>query len=137
MLAVPTQPAFANHHSNLPIGFVTFVLILIFLKIEHNRKPMAIKTQLKKLDPIGAIMLLASVCCLLLALQWGGHAHAWRSATIIGLFIGFGLLFILFGIIQWKMGEDATIPFRVLKQRSILYASAFLFFIAMSNYVVS
>jgi fatty acid desaturase len=126
-----------NPYRNLPIGFVAFVLIFIFLKIENKRTPMALKARLMQLDPLGAVMLLASVVCLLLALQWGGQAHPWNSATIIGLFIGFGLLFILFSFIQWKMGENATIPLRVLKQRSILSASAFLFFIAMSNYVAS
>jgi hypothetical protein len=110
---------------------------LIFLKIENKRTPMTLKARLMQLDPLGAVMLLASVVCLLLALQLGGQIHPWNSATIIGLFIAFGLLFILFSFIQWKMGENATIPLRVLKQRSILFASAFLFFIAMSNYVVS
>lgn len=124
-------------YRNLPIGFVTFVLIMIFLKIENKRTPMTLKARIMQLDPLGALMLLASVVCLLLALQWGGQAHPWNSATIVGLLVGFGVLFILFGFIQWTMGEDATVPLRVLKQRSILSASAFLFFIAMSNYVVS
>ena len=116
---------------------MTFILILLFLKIEHKRTPMSLKTRIMQLDPLGAVMLLASVVCLLLALQWGGQAHAWNSATIIGLLVGSGLLFIVFAFVQWRMGEDATIPLRVLKLRSILCASAFLFFIAMSNYVVS
>ncbi|KAH7387003.1 hypothetical protein DE146DRAFT_635767 [Phaeosphaeria sp. MPI-PUGE-AT-0046c] len=121
---------------NLPISFVTFVQILMFLEIKNKRAPMTLKARVMQLDPLGAILLLTSVVCLLLALQWGGQAHPWKSATIIGLLVGSGLLFILFGFMQWKMGENATIPLRVLKQRSILFTSSFLFFIAMSNYVV-
>lgn len=123
---------------NVPIGAFTFFLVLIFLKHKEDKPhPGTILEQMKQLDPIGAATIIAAVCCLFLALQWGGHSKPWKSATIIGLFIGFGMLFFFFCFAQYKMGENATTPLRVLRQRSILFGALFLFSSAMSAYVVS
>ncbi|KAF2242512.1 efflux pump antibiotic resistance protein [Trematosphaeria pertusa] len=121
---------------NVPIGAFTFFLVLIFLKHKEDKPhPGTILEQMKQLDPIGAATIIAAVCCLFLALQWGGHSKPWKSATIIGLFIGFGMLFFFFCFAQYKMGENATTPLRVLRQRSILFGALFLFSSAMSAYV--
>lgn len=82
-------------------------------------------------------MFIGAICCLLLALQWGGQTRPWNSSTIIGLLVGFGLLSCVFGYLQWKLGERATIPLRVLRQRSILTGSGVLFFLGASTYVVN
>ncbi|KAF2680027.1 efflux pump antibiotic resistance protein [Lentithecium fluviatile CBS 122367] len=118
------------------IGAITFVLVLIFCKHkEEDRQPITLPQQIKQMDPIGASAMTAAICCLFLALQWGGHSKPWNSATIIGLFVGFGLILIVFCITQYKMKENATTPLRVLKQRSILFGALFLFSMAMSAYV--
>lgn len=89
------------------------------------------------MDFAGAATLIASVACLLLALQWGGTSYPWRSSRIVGLLIGFTFLMVAFWFLQWKLGDRATIPIKVLLQRSILMSSVFSFFIHMSNYLVS
>ncbi len=62
---------------------------------------------------------LPSIVCLLLALQWGGSTYAWSNGRIIALLVLFGLLFIFFiGVQIWKQ-ELATVPPRILRQRSI------------------
>lgn len=88
------------------------------------------------MDFAGATLFLGAICCLILALQWGGQTLPWSSSTVIGLFIGSGLLSLLFAFVQWKRGDDALIPLRVLRQRSILMGSCYLFFFGMLNYVV-
>jgi fatty acid desaturase len=84
----------------------------------------------------GAALLIAAVCCLLLALQWGGTVSPWKSSRIIGLFVGFGLLFSVFGILQWKLEDDATTPLRILRQRSIYMGSSFVTFTNMAIFTV-
>jgi hypothetical protein len=76
------------------------------------------------------------VACLLIALQWGGHTIPWKSSKVIGLFIGFGLLIIAFGLIQWRRGERATIPLRILRQRSILLGCIYVALFDMAAYAV-
>jgi hypothetical protein len=85
-------------------------------------------TKITELDLIGAGLLLPAVVCLLLALQWGGNQYAWSNSRIIGLFIGFGLLAILFVISQIRLGEKATLPPRIMKQRTVASVSVFALF---------
>ena len=74
--------------------------------------------------------------CLLLALQWGGTIYAWNSSRIIGLFVGFGLMVIIFIVIQIKRGDKATLPLSVLKQRTIASAALFSFFMGASIFIL-
>jgi hypothetical protein len=60
----------------------------------------------------------------LLALQFGsGNAYAWDSATIIGLFVGGGLMAIVFIFWERRMGDRAMLPGSLIKQR-IVWVSA-------------
>ncbi len=129
-----------THTSNLPIGFVSFILILIFLNLEGAIMPeqkLPMKTKLRRLDLIGAAFLISALCCLLLALQWGGISLPWRSSRVIGLLTGSGLILVCFFLLQWKLGDDGTMPLHVLYQRSIAFGSAFELFVNMSNYTVN
>ena len=125
--------------SNVPIGAVVLLLLFLFLKIrgtQNKNRSLSTRVKLSHMDPLGCTVFLAAVCCLLLALQWGGQSRPWKSWTIIGLFIGSGLLFCVFGLVQWILGERATIPLRILRYRSILTGAAVLFFLGASTYVV-
>jgi hypothetical protein len=84
--------------------------------------------RLKELDLIGAAILIPGVICLLLAVQWGGSTYPWNNSRIIGLFVGAGLLLILFAYSQYRLGDQATIPLRLIKQRTVIAACAFTFF---------
>jgi MFS family permease len=118
---------------NLPIGAVTIIGVALFLKnperLENNK---TIKERVKHLDYYGALLLIPAVVCLLLALQWGGTQYAWNSATIIGLFCGFGAIIPIFVYVQLKLGERATIPIRVFTQRTVFFSSMFSFFVGSS-----
>ena len=106
---------------NLPIGAVTMIIIFLILKVQDPRDvglPLADK--LKQLDPIGTLLFLPSVICLLLALQWGGSTYAWNDGRIIALLVLFGILMIGFVAVQTIRQENATVPPRIFKQRSIL-----------------
>ena len=108
------------------------------MKGTHNEnRRISFKAKLARLDIVGTILFLGTICCLILALQWGGQTLPWRSSQVIGLCVGSGLLAMVFGFVQWKRGDNALVPLRILKQRSILVGSSFLFFFGMLNYVVS
>jgi hypothetical protein len=85
--------------------------------------PAAAETSLKKklwqLDPLGTICFLPGICCVLLALQWGGNKYSWNDGRIIALFIIGGVLVITFVGIQIWLQDGATVPPRIIKQRSI------------------
>lgn len=73
-----------------------------------------------ELDPIGTILFVPGIVCLLLALQWGGTVYPWSNARIIALFVIFGVLIIGFVLVQiWKGDHGSTIPPRIARQRSV------------------
>ena len=111
---------------NLPIGGLTIVIIHLFLELprDEDKKVMSFREQVDKLDPIGTVCLLSGTVCLLLALQWGGSTYAWNSGRIIALLVVFGVLTIAFVGVQIWLQEQATVPPRIAKNRSVS-ASAF------------
>ena len=115
---------------SLPIGAVSILVIQLYLAInrENNAENLSILQRILKLDLIGASILIPAVICLLLALQWGGSTYPWSNSRVIGLFVGAGLLGILFGYSQIKLGEKGTLPPRLFRNRNVAFAMAFAFF---------
>ena len=108
---------------NLPIGGVA-ILILIFIlhapKAKKSGTPW--KQQIAQLDPIGTVFFISGIVCLLLALQWGGSTYAWGNGRIIALLILFIVCISVFiGVQIWKQ-ENATVPPRIVLNRSIAAA---------------
>ncbi|KAF2451162.1 MFS general substrate transporter [Karstenula rhodostoma CBS 690.94] len=124
---------------NLPMGSLAFFLVVLFMHLERTEnnpdtRSTWLKT-LKSIDFMGVTLLLGLVSCLCIALQDGGSSRPWDSPRIIGLLVGFVLLKVLFWVWQWRLGEDALIPVRFLRQRTVAFGSAFLFCDNMSNYL--
>lgn len=83
--------------------------------------------KLKQLDPIGTVLILPSIACLLLALQWGGFVYSWSNPRIIVLWVVFASLVIVFVAVQICAKETATIPPRIAKYRSVTASTWFAF----------
>jgi hypothetical protein len=126
-----------KNNSNVPIGAAILVAILLFVTIspETSKKNLSLPLaeKLKHLDPLGTVIFLGSIVSLLLALQWCGQTVAWNSATCIGLFVCFGVCGIVFVALQWRLGEYATIPFRVCRIRSIYMGTLVLFTLGLAS----
>ncbi|KAJ5131932.1 Efflux pump roqT [Penicillium atrosanguineum] len=78
------------------------VVVLLVLRLPKNNqdRKLSFSHIAQELDLIGASLLIPAIICLILALQWGGNAYAWGSSQIIVLFVGFGLLILLFAASQ-------------------------------------
>ena len=75
--------------------------------------------QIYQIDPIGTALFIPGIVCLLLALQWGGSTYPWHNARIVALLVLAGVLLIAFIAVQpWK-GDHATVPPRIIKNRSV------------------
>ncbi|KAI7976466.1 hypothetical protein EIK77_003281 [Talaromyces pinophilus] len=107
---------------NLPVGGLVAVL-LVFLNIpEQIPKPKGLKsvaTVLGNLDLIGFALFAPAAIMFLLALQYGGSTYPWNSATIIGLFVGAGVTFIIFMLWEYRVGDKAMIPYSILTIRTV------------------
>ncbi|KAI1610795.1 permease of the major facilitator superfamily [Exophiala viscosa] len=112
---------------NLPVGVVAFAVVAAFFNNpRHNPDiDLPLRQKLQKLDLLGTVIFVPSITCLLLALQWGGLRYSWTDWRIILLFVLFAGSLAGFAWLQWKKGENATLPLRILKQRSILSGAFF------------
>ena len=90
----------------------------------------------KQLDFIGAFFLIPAVVCLLLVLQWGGTTYNWNDPRIIGLLVVFGVLIIIFAIIQIRRGDKATIPMSIFLRRAIFFSTMFAFCIGSAFFII-
>jgi len=102
------------------------IILFVILTVKAPAKSGAtLREPFLQLGPIGTLFFLPSIVCLLLASQWGGVDDPWNDVHIMVLFVLAGLLLIPFVVVQiWKQ-EAATIPPRVLSQRSV--ASGFIY----------
>lgn len=75
------------------------------------------------MDLPGFALFAPAVAMLLLALQWGGATYPWHSATIIGLFCGSGITFILFLAWEYRRKETAMLPLSLFQNRVISCAA--------------
>ncbi|KAJ6483724.1 major facilitator superfamily domain-containing protein [Mycena vitilis] len=111
---------------SLPIGLITLVLTAFLLKIRttgHLKGDNAFK--LADFDPYGNLVFVPAMVTLLLAVQWGGSEYPWTSGVIIALLLASIVLFTIFIRIQLWVDERATIPPRILKQRTIWSSSLY------------
>ncbi|KAI0843905.1 putative MFS multidrug transporter [Daldinia vernicosa] len=111
---------------NLPVGGLVAIMLAFVDIPEQMPKPKAstvIRTLHSKLDLIGFVLFAPAAIELLLALQYGGLQLAWDSSQIIGLFCGAGVTFIVFLAWEYYKGDEAMIPFSMIRRRTVWTSS--------------
>lgn len=105
---------------SIPSGGLVFILLAIFLEELPPAEQTTWKHRLKELDLIGNLVLVPSLTSLFMALSWAGSTYAWNSPQVIALFCVFAVLLGAFAVDQWIKGDAATLPPRILKNRTVL-----------------
>ncbi|KAL2813862.1 major facilitator superfamily domain-containing protein [Aspergillus granulosus] len=115
---------------NLPIGGVAAAVILVFLKVPPNASPAKapLKEKILQLDLVGAALMMGLIISFILALQYGGQTHPWRSSEVIGLFVSFVLITLAFVAWELYQNDRAMIAPRLFAKRYIWVGSMFMFF---------
>jgi MFS family permease len=131
---------------NLPVGCPVLLGIALFFRPPNNAKlsakALTMQQKVLSLDLIGAVLLLGSGTMLLMALQYAAEGRAWSSSLVAGLLPGAAVAAVTFVIWQWHKGDEALIPPRILKQRTVfasvvaniaMYAAlvAYIYFLAI------
>ena len=117
---------------NLPLGAVSVaIMFFMFQSPTASRsdatRQATIVEKVKQMDIPGIVTITAAMLCLLLALQWGGVTKSWGSADVVGTLVGFGLLVIVFVVVEWMQGDHAMIVPDIMKQRVVIVGSVFSF----------
>ncbi|GAB7323541.1 hypothetical protein MBLNU13_g07047t2 [Cladosporium sp. NU13] len=115
---------------NLPIGGLAAIVVFIFFKTPEHVKPTQapFKEKLLQMDLIGAALMMSLIVSYMLALQYGGQTHPWKSSQVIGLLVGFFAIVAVF--IGWEIYQKdrAMIVKRLIMKRYVWVGSLFMFF---------
>jgi hypothetical protein len=108
---------------NLPIGGL-IIPILVFLVPDFDaQKGKPYSERFKQIDWIGITLLAGMIVSIILALTFGGNQYAWNSGQVIGTFVAFAVLAILFAFSQtlympWQTKERRVFPVEMLFMRT-------------------
>ncbi|KAM5360084.1 hypothetical protein ACJZ2D_013995 [Fusarium nematophilum] len=123
---------------NLPIGGVSAAIILFCFSTPPQAVPAAapLREKLLQMDPLGTALVMGFIISFLLALQYGGIQHPWRSSVVIGLFAGSGLMLAAFAALELFQGERSMIAPRLLNDRTLYISSSYAFLFAGGFFVL-
>jgi len=114
---------------NLPVGIAALVVTSRALR----DLPRPERLPGRKLDLVGATLLVAGVASLFLLLEWGGTEHAWGSPVIVGL--GLAAVVVLGAWVVWEQRvEDPIIPLRLLGNDVVAVASGMAFLVGAAMF---
>ncbi|KAE8211064.1 hypothetical protein CF327_g5139 [Tilletia walkeri] len=92
---------------NLIISPISLIVTVVWLKMPMPEGK--ISKKIATFDYIGTLLLLGGTACLTLAIEWGGKTFPWEDARIIGMFVAGPIMWILFGIWEFKFAKDPLI----------------------------
>ncbi|KAL8975971.1 MAG: hypothetical protein Q9205_007936, partial [Flavoplaca limonia] len=114
----------------------TYASVVFWIHLKSIPKLSSWKEKLALLDLPAFTISLATIICLLLALQWGGTEYAWRNARIIVLFILIGILTGVFAAMEVRKIDNASVPLKIVTQRSIAFGIFFSFCSSGAGFVL-
>jgi len=105
------------------------LIIFIYFHLPASVKPVPIspKELILVMDIPGIILGMGALVSFTLAMQWGGTLKPWSSPDVIGIIVGCVVMIILFVVLQWRAGENASLVTRIMTQRTVAALSAFIF----------
>ncbi|KAI9830657.1 MAG: hypothetical protein M1819_005467 [Sarea resinae] len=122
---------------NVPLGLGCAVVVAYILERKpHPDHKLSLGRKLQRVDPVSFALLSASLTCLFLAFQWGGLSVPWSNSKAWGCLLGFGLLAIVFIIVQAYQGDKAVINLKFMRERTIAvcYIFSFCYGLAISTH---
>ncbi|KAJ5629524.1 hypothetical protein N7528_003181 [Penicillium herquei] len=107
---------------NLPIGGLAAGIILLFYRAPPPLPFLdaPFKEKILQMDLGGTLLLLSALVCYVLALQWGGISLPWSDSKVVGALVGFSILLIVYGAVQWLQKERAAMIPRLCRRNVII-----------------
>lgn len=107
---------------NLPIGGLSLAAIF-FLFSNPRKRPeenLPLRQKIGELDLFSNCLFIPSLTTLFVALSWAGTKYPWTDGKVIGPFVVFAVLLAAFVYNQYRRGDSAALPFRIIKRRSVI-----------------
>ncbi|ENH68229.1 Putative HC-toxin efflux carrier TOXA [Fusarium oxysporum f. sp. cubense race 1] len=111
---------------NLPIGGLSALIIMFFFRTPPQGKPAVASwtEKLLQMDFVGVALVMGAIIAYILALQYGGQTHPWKSGVVVGLLVGFVLITIAFAVWEYTQGDRAMLAPGLIRDRHIWTSSA-------------
>lgn len=90
-----------------------------------------------QLDLVGFVVFAPAAIMFLLALQFGSSEYPWNSATVIGLFVGAGVAFVIFLFWERREGDKAMIPFSMVRRQVVWVSTIQYTFLMITVFVLA
>ncbi|KAK4252241.1 major facilitator superfamily domain-containing protein [Corynascus novoguineensis] len=121
---------------NLPIGGATVLAMVLFFhprRSENARRGFI--ERLLELDIAGNVLFLGAAIMFFLALEYTTQGVAWNNVRVIGLLGGSFQATLFFIAWQWRQGDAALMPPRIITQRTVAASCgmAFMIYAALIN----
>jgi len=111
---------------NVPLGLLTFLVVSIVMNIPLAR-------QERRIDFLGAALMVVSVTSLLLVTVWGGEQFAWVSPEIIGL-TALGLVGAALFVRQEARAPEPILPLALFRNHTFSLSSSISFLIGFAMF---
>ncbi|KAF2025072.1 MFS general substrate transporter [Setomelanomma holmii] len=127
-----------SFYINLPVGGLSALLIFFFFKTPPQATTAKAhwREKIIQMDPVGVVLVMSGIISFILAVEYGGQKKPWNSSTVIGLLVGFVLIWVAFAAWEYFNDERAMLPRRLLRQRVVWQPSAFQFFYAAAYFIL-
>ncbi|KAJ3206690.1 hypothetical protein HDU82_004351 [Entophlyctis luteolus] len=120
---------------NLPLGVVTIIAVLFFLKLP-SPPHIPLVQRLQKIDLLGCVAVVIAVTCLMIVIQGGGSQFAWNSAVCISLIVLTILFFIAFFAIESFVAEFPILPFDLFRNQYAAATYLTMFFVGAAFFIL-
>ncbi|VUC30060.1 unnamed protein product [Clonostachys rosea] len=114
---------------NPPLGVITLLLTMWC----YSDKPksaevdqMTFARKILQLDLVSNLLFIPALTSLFIALSWAGTKYPWNSGKVVGPLVVFVLLLAGFIYNQFRRGDAAALPPRVIKRRTIIAGFIFI-----------
>ncbi|OGE47443.1 hypothetical protein PENARI_c044G07987 [Penicillium arizonense] len=123
---------------NLPIGGLAAGMIFLLFKPPSSAAPAKAtpKEKFLQMDLVGGVLMMGLIISYILALQYGGQTHSWKSSQVIGLLVGFVVIVLVFVAWEIYQKERAMIVPRLFMKRYICVGSIFMFFFGGAHFII-
>ncbi|EMG48431.1 fnx2 Vacuolar membrane amino acid uptake transporter fnx2 [Candida maltosa Xu316] len=120
----------------VPLAALVFLAIYFYLNLPAGSPGLGVKgntsEKLKRVDFLGASLLVSSLMVFLIATSVGGRQIAYSSYTFIGLSLGSLILLLLFVYVELYVSEEPILPIELFANRTVLSSSLTNWFYTMA-----
>ena len=111
---------------NVPLGAVALAVVSFVVKTPAAAgSNLSARAKIKELRIPEMTILVASLICLILALQWGGSVYAWSNCRVVALLCVFGVLLLAFVVSQIFRPNSRTISDSITKTWDVWFSVLF------------